>query len=333
MALYIAPGREARSNVQHNRFGRWHRHDAPVDDPKGEFAFQRLRQPFFTPRICPTFTIQASDQLFAIGSCFARGVERALIARKMSVLSAAPEFDSFQAVSSAVTGLGFTNKYNTFSILNELRWALDPAATFPAASIVDLGEGLYFDPHTNPTLPMADRDETFRRRSILTQVNARTASCRVLFVTLGLVEVWRDIQEDIIINTTPPAEALARYPGRYEFRVSNFGENMANLEQLHALLKSFGHPDVQIIVTVSPVPLMATFTQQDVVVANAFSKSLLRTAAQEWAFAHSNVNYFPSYEMVQNSARDSAWLEDLRHVQGRLVNHIMDTFLKHYLVS
>jgi hypothetical protein len=332
MALYIVPGREARSNVQQNRFGRWHRRDAPADDPEGEFAFQRLRQPFFTPRICPTFEIQPSDQLFAIGSCFARGIERALLARKMSVLSAAPEFASFETINSEVTGLGFTNKYNTFSILNELRWALDPVATFPKASIVDLAEGLCYDPHTNPTLPMTDRGETLRRRSILTQVNAQTASCRVLIVTLGLVEVWRDIAADIVVNTTPPPEALTRYPGRYEFRVSNFSENLANLEQIYALLQQFGHPDTKIIVTVSPVPLMATFTQQDVVVANAFSKSLLRTAAQEWAAAHSNVNYFPSYEMVLNSARDAAWLEDLRHVQGRLVNHIMDTFLKHYLV-
>jgi len=162
---------------------------------------------------------------------------------------------------------------------------------------------------------------------------AEDENCRVVIITLGLVEVWRDIEADIVINTTPSPEALAAYPGRYEFRVSSFNENMVNLEETHALLQRFGHPDQRIIVTVSPVPLMATFTQQDVVVANSYSKALLRTAAQEWAAAHPNINYFPSYEMVMNSARDAAWLEDLRHVQGRLVNHIMDSFLKHYLVS
>ncbi len=332
MALFVAPGAEARGNLQKNRFGRWHQRDAPVDDREGEFAFQRLRQPFFTPHIWPTFEIQRGDQLFAIGSCFARGIEKALLARKMSVLSAAPEFATFETISSEVTGLGFTNKYNTFSILNELRWALDASCKFPEKSIVDLADGLCFDPHINQTLPMADRTETLRRRAIVTQVNARVASCRVMIITLGLVEVWRDIEADIVINTTPPPEAMSRYPGRYEFRVSNFSENLANLEQIHALLARFGHPDAQIVVTVSPVPLMATFTQQDIVVANTFSKSLLRTAAQEWAAAHPNVNYFPSYEMVLNSARDAAWLEDMRHVQGRLVNHIMDTFLKYYLV-
>jgi hypothetical protein len=35
-------------------------------------------------------------------------------------------------------GLGFTNKYNTYSILNELRWALDPNAVLPSGSIVQV---------------------------------------------------------------------------------------------------------------------------------------------------------------------------------------------------
>lgn len=331
MPLYRASANEACKGGPEKRFARWHRKDAPPDDPEGEFAFQRLRQPFFKPFIHPDFKIQKGDQLFAIGSCFARGIERALVARKMPVLSAAPEFDSFQTINPDVTGLGFTNKYNTYSIRNELKWALDPAARFPEESIVDLSGGLCYDPHPNPTLPPADRAETERRRAILTMVNARIAACRVVIITLGLVEVWRDLVADIFINTTPRPEAIKLYPDRYEFQVSNFAENFANLEEIHSILKRFGHPDTQIVVTVSPVPLMATFTRQDIVLANTYSKSLLRTAAQEWAAAHENVHYFPSYEIVMSSARDAAWTEDLRHVQGRLVNTIMDTFLGNYL--
>ena len=249
----------------------------------------------------------------------------------MSVLSAAPEFNSFQSITPDYSGLGFTNKYNTYAIRNELQWALDPSAKFPEQSIVDLPGGLCYDPHPNPTLPMADRAETLRRHSILTMVNARIAACRVVIITLGLVEVWRDLATGIFLNTTPPGEAKKCYPDRYEFQVSNFAENFNNLEKIHSLLRRFGHPDTQIVVTVSPVALMATFTRQDVVLANTYSKSLLRTVAQEWAAAHENVHYFPSYEIVLNSARDSAWLEDLRHVQGPLVNNIMGIFLEHYL--
>jgi hypothetical protein len=58
---------------------------------------------------------------------------------------------------------------------------------------------------------------------------------------------------------------------------------------------------------------------------------LLRAAAQEWAAAHQNVHYFPSYDIVQNSGRAITWEEDLRHVQGKVVQHIMRIFLENYL--
>jgi hypothetical protein len=70
----------------------------------------------------------------------------------------------------------------------------------------------------------------------------------------------------------------------------------------------------------------------DIVVANAWAKSLLRALAQEWAMAHANVDYFPSYEIVQNSDRAAAWERDLRHVRGTGVQHIMDLFLQKYIV-
>jgi len=57
----------------------------------------------------------------------------------------------------------------------------------------------------------------------------------------------------------------------------------------------------------------------------------LRAVAQEWASAHPNVDYFPSYEIVQNSDRAAVWERDLRHVRGAGVQHIMDLFLKNYL--
>src|SRR2546425_1051524 len=104
MPLYVAAGAEARGNAQQNRFSRWHRKNARIDEPNGELAFQRLHQPFFTPLVRPAFKVQRSDKLFAIGSCFARGIEKGLLARKMEVVSAATEFDSFQTIGPQVTG-------------------------------------------------------------------------------------------------------------------------------------------------------------------------------------------------------------------------------------
>lgn len=42
------------------------------------------------------------------------------------------------------------------------------------------------------------------------------------------------------------------------------------------------------------------------------------------------VHYFPSYEIVYYSERAITWTEDLRLVQGKAINHIMELFLEEY---
>ena len=60
---------------------------------------------------------------------------------------------------------------------------------------------------------------------------------------------------------------------------------------------------------------------------------MLRAVANEFANSHSNVDYFPSYEIVSFSQKDEAWAWDRRHVKPALVKHITDTFRRHYLTK
>ena len=319
------------NNWVENRANRWYKAELNPDEKAGQYAFQRLRQTWFTPQIRPKFKFAREDRFYAIGSCFARGIENALSARGVTVDSMAPEFAKLQPVNKEVTGLGFTNKYNTFSILNELRWALDREAGFPVDSIFQVTENTWFDPHCTPTLELVGFSETLNRRALMQTVAKRVARCRGLIITLGLVEVWRDSKTGVYTNSTPIRSVLNAEPNRYEFHVTSFLENWDSLEAIHTLLTRFGHPDLRVVITVSPVPLMATFSNMDVVVANSYGKSMLRTVAQEWAAAHQNVDYFPSYEIVQNSDREAAWEADLRHVTGSTVQHIMDLFIQEYI--
>jgi len=329
--LYLATAAEAMNNYRANAAAIWHKDTADPNDAAGKYAFQRLRQPCFIPHFAPKFNLRREDNFYAIGSCFARGIEHALSAQNMVVESAAPEFAKLQPAKQKTSGLGFTNKYNTYSILNELQWAIDPDAEFPRDSIVPLTNTQWYDPHTNPTLKFVDLEETLQRRALMQTVTKRIRTCRAVIVTLGLAEVWRDVKADVFVNRTPIPSLFKTDPDRYEFQLSSFAANWANLEAIHTLLSTFGHPDVRIIVTVSPVPLMNTFSTMDIIVANSWAKSLLRVVSQEWAATHSNVDYFPSYEIVQNSDRREMWEDDLRHVKGPGVQHIMDLFLQNYL--
>jgi len=330
-STYVATAKDALWNCNRNYARTWYKDDADPHDSTGNYAFQRLRQTWFTPSIKPKFKLHRDDKFYAIGSCFARGLESSLIGRKMTVESAAPEFARLQAVNKEVSGLGFINKYNTFSILNELRWALDPDAVFPVESIVQVDEAIWSDPHTNPALKLAGLEETLERRSLMQTVTKRIINCRAVILTLGLVEVWRDIEADVYLNHTPIPSLLRTQRQRYEFHLTSFAQNLANLEATHALLSRYGHPDLRIVVTVSPVPLLNTFSTMDIVVANTYAKSLLRTVAQEWAAVHENVDYFPSYEIVLNSDRAAVWQADLRHVKGQGAQHIMGLFVRSYI--
>ena len=103
-------------------------------------------------------------------------------------------------------------------------------------------------------------------------------------------------------------------PDRFKFKLTSFVENRECLERVYELLRKFGHPELEVIVTVSPVTLGCTFSSLDVVVANTLSKSTLRAVAGDFVNAHPDVDYFPSYEIVINSERTSAFAWDFRHV-------------------
>jgi hypothetical protein len=328
---HMTSAAEAVNNYHENPAATWYKDNTDPNDSPGKYAFQRLRQTWFTPQVVPKFKLRRDDKFFAIGSCFARGLEHCLQKNGIAVESAAPEFAKLQPANRETSGLGFTNKYNTYSILNELRWALDLEAEFPRDSIVPLTKTTWFDPHTNPTLEFVDLEETLQRRALMQTVTKRITDCRGVIVTLGLAEVWRDTKANVFVNRTPIPSLFKSNPDRYEFQLSSFAENWANLEATYELLTRYGHPDFHIVVTVSPVPLMNTFSTMDIVVANAWAKSLLRAVAHEWAVAHANVDYFPSYEIVQNSDRAAVWEKDLRHVTGPGVQHIMQLFLRKYI--
>ena len=85
------------------------------------------------------------------------------------------------------------------------------------------------------------------------------------------------------------------------------------------------NPRCRIIVTVSPVPLRATFLDQNVLISNSISKATLVVATHEFVARHDDVHYFPGYELVTVGIKKP--LErDNRHVRRRAVARIMRVF-------
>jgi len=75
----------------------------------------------------------------------------------------------------------------------------------------------------------------------------------------------------------------------------------------------------------------ATHRDMDVLIANTYSKAVLRAAAEEITARYDFVEYYPSFESVTLSRRDLAWLDDQIHVSGDLVNLNIERMIAAYV--
>lgn len=286
--------------------------------------------PLASPTANPSFTIEEQDTIYAIGSCFARNVEKALEEAGKRVLSR--EFELGEVGESLGDASNFFNKYSIHSVTNEIRWALE-RDTFPGKDIIyPMGKGRYCDPQLGMArldFPM-EKILEFRHRYL--DAVASVAEADVIILTLGYVETWYDRALDLYLNVIPPAPVIRAEPDRFEFRVLSYADVLDGLNDLYALLTRHRTKPLKMLVTVSPVPLLSTFRDMDILVANAYSKSVQRAALDEFLLGKEGVDYFPSYEFVTLSNPTIAWARnDYRHVSPDVVKRIMSNVITRYI--
>lgn len=320
MSVYKYDFTDASRNFRTNKYSRWSAKPAMRGDK--ELASERLKDIFY-PGVEISNKIKTQDKIFTIGSCFAREVEDTLHDLGMTSLSRL-ENDYF----GEDVKKGFVNRYNTYSMLNELKWAA--GEPFPEDGFYKVGFNSYIDLHTHIVGRRHNIDEVTELRRRVTDYFTQALSADVVILTLGLIECWYDRKTDTVINRAPlySRKLKAKIDGgdRFEFRVTGFEENMKNLEEIFRIVKTH-NKKAKIFVTVSPVNLMATFTSRDVVVANCLSKSMLRTCAETWKQMHPGlIDYFPSYEMAIYSNRETVYNDDGMNIRRPFVAKIMEYF-------
>ena len=148
-------------------------------------------------------------------------------------------------------------------------------------------------------------------------------NAKVFVMTIGLNEAWEYLPDKAYISRNPSSQKLKSF---LKQKVFSLQENINNLQSFIDIVKSH-NPHIEFIISLSPVPLIATFQSdtQHVIAANAHSKAMLRVAIQEIVNANQNVHYLPSYEMVTTVLPDP-WEADKRHVKRDAVQKIMTMF-------
>ncbi|WP_395648008.1 GSCFA domain-containing protein [Terricaulis sp.] len=281
------------------------------------------------------FTLARGDKVATFGSCFAQHISQRLQRAGLGyyVTEQAPAdlapADAL-ARSFGVFSARYGNLYTARQFAQLIERAYDPSAhTEPGWTRPDGRVADPFRPMIEPDGFASEADMQASRAAHLASVRELVEGMDVLVFTLGLTEAWRSRATGAVFPVAPGVAAGAWDRERFEF--VNFtarevvADTMAALERVRSV-----NPRARTILTVSPVPLVATYEPRHVLVSTTASKSILRTAADEIARAHEWALYFPSYEIVSAPYTRGAYFEpNLRSVTAAGVDHVMRLFLRH----
>ena len=282
--------------------------------------------PLATPDFEATFQVPRASKVFTIGSCFARNIEHYL------------ELEGYDIPARRHFGKAeIMNKYNSYSMLQDVRRALGlGGALTDDQRLMQVSEDGWFDVHLHQSQPFSRRDcEALSEAS--NRLFKEIVDCPFFIITLGLAEAWFDTETNSYINEPVHFDKYCKEEGfrtyfmnRLVFRVLSYDEVFSSTQELISLLRT-ASPECKIVLTVSPVPLAGTFTGKDVLVANTYSKAVLRSAAEAICYNYNFIDYFPSYESVMLSPRDSTWEQDGVHVKTEVVELNVRRMLERYV--
>lgn len=277
--------------------------------------------------------LQRTTRVATAGSCFAQRIAASLMDQGYSYLKTedppkGQEENPLYGQFSAAYG-------NVYTVLQLHQLMGRAYGTFkPEINYWVNSQGRYMDPFRP-----AVREEGFEtleelldlQKSHLRAVRRVFEECEVFLFTFGLTEGWLAKGDKAAIPVVPGAVDCPDWNDRYEFHNARVHEMN---ELLNAFLKDLRlvNPTVEVILTVSPVSMIATYEKQHVLLSNTYTKSALRVVAEETARDHDFVSYFPSFEMVHAHPSQAQYYEDdFRLVRSEGVARVMAMFAKHYL--
>jgi len=280
------------------------------------------------PKIAP------GEKVVTMGSCFAQHLARNMAGLGLNyhVAEAAPPDMTAEEAHERNYGVFSARFGNLYTVRQAVQLYERAFGTFvPEDDVWDTKGGFVdaFRPQIEPT-PFATAEEVREAaRDHLVKVRRMFEDADWLIFTLGLTEGWRSSVDGAVYPVAPGVAGGSFDPVRYEFVNFSAQAVQRDLTRFIELVRRT-NPKCRFILTVSPVPLIATYEKRHVWTATTYSKAVLRVAADEVERAHDYVTYFPSYEVITSpAAAGQYYADDLREVTDLGVKHVMRIFRKH----
>jgi hypothetical protein len=294
---------------------------APSDvDPVGEFNLR----------------IASDTRVATAGSCFAQHIARYLRNSGYNYYVAEPGHPVLpESIRNAQNYGLYSARYGNIYTARQLLqlWRRAFGLFSPLEDCWKETEDCFLDPFRPTTQPggyISRAELEADRAQHLAAVRKMFETLDVFVFTLGLTEAWRSREDGAIFPLCPGTEGGKFDPARHEFYNQSVEDVIADMTEFIEALQVV-NPKAQIILTVSPVPLMATAEPgAHVLASTTYSKSVLRVAAEVLRKRFDEVHYFPSYEIITGSFnRGAYYAEDLRNVLETGVSHVMRLFMSH----
>ncbi|MGV6800561.1 MAG: GSCFA domain-containing protein [bacterium] len=281
------------------------------------------------------FILKPEMKLATAGSCFAQHLAKHLQSHGFNYLVTEEAHPAISYEVAAKYNYGtFSARYgNIYTVRQLLQMAHRVNGDFKPVDDVWRDGDAYIDPFRPNIQPggfssreelLADRERHFEAiREIFKQSD-------VFIFTFGLTEAWQAEADGAVFPLCPGVNGGEFSHDKYEFVNYTVDEIVNDFMEFTDILRGV-NPNVKIIMTVSPVPLIATARDESVITATCYSKSVLRVAAETLAQKIQDAYYFPSYEVITGNFNRGAYFEeDLRQVRKEGVDHVMRLFMQHY---
>lgn len=270
------------------------------------------------------------------GSCFAQHIGQQLRKSGFGFLDAEPAPSFLSAERHSEFGYGvysarYGNVYTTRQLLQLAQRAFgefDPVERYwtHGSGVVDP-----FRPAIEPQ-PFSSAAEVDAQREFhLDRVRTLLSTANLLVYTMGLTEAWSSVEDGAVFPVAPGTAGGVFDATRHRLINLSYPDIITDLEHFLELVHRV-NPTLKVILTVSPVPLLATATKDHVIVATSYSKATLRAAAGDLCSRYAFVDYFPSYEIISSHVMRGQFYEpDLRNVSRYGVEHVMSHFFSQHV--
>lgn len=288
----------------------------------------------------PKWKLSRDAKVLTAGSCFAQYVGRHLKMAGINVIDTepAPKYLPEDKKSSYGYEL-YSARYGNIYTVRQLRELLEEVSEGTTERAVVWQDGAAFYDALRPSVEPQGFSSVdtllLHRRRHLAAVEKAVKEADTIVFTLGLTEAWVDKKSGRTLPTAPGTIKGQYEPSEVEFKNFNYEEVVKDLEAVHRLAAAISGNEAQKwVLTVSPVPLAATWSNNHVRAATTYSKSVLRAAAGYITDTYEWADYFPSFEIVNNPwSTESPFKTNLRNVKDDVVSRIMSYFLSQHDIA